>query len=77
MRPAAGIREAKVHDFLHGNAGLNFVHRVAQRLNGDSVSGIDYELGFLGGIEPAPLSGVLIRRQYIVLASGFSCSAFF
>src|SRR5258707_13927697 len=77
MRPAAGICKAKLGDLVHRSPRLDFIHPVAPCLDGDSVAGIDDQLWFFRWIEPAPLYGVLVRRQRVMFASDTLRSGFF
>jgi hypothetical protein len=69
MRPAAGIGETQLHDFVHGDAGLDLVHRVKERFDGNGVPGVHHYFGFLVGVEPTPLRGVGVRGERVVLTA--------
>ena len=77
MGAAAVIGETKLDDFVDGDSWLDLVHAVAPGFDGYGVAGIDDELGFFRGIVPAPLHGVFVRGEHIVLAGGFLCGRFF
>ena len=74
---ATVIGEPKFDDFVNGDSWLDLVHAVAPGFDGYGVAGIDDELGFFRGVVPAPLHGVFVRREYIVLAGRFLWGGFF
>src|SRR5712692_10587756 len=69
VRTAAGVGLPEGDDLLDRGSRLDLIVRVHQGLDSDGVSRADDELGWLLGVEPAPLARLECRRQHVVLAA--------